>query len=182
MQCNTSRQISLTLKSMSRPFVLNWLKEHHNIGCTAQLQIRCSFSAKKCWYYSYYATKIYVVVLIRSTLMRCLYSLEAPQWGTSNEYPQHMFLWRNKRNIFQIPPPPLFAAMCWYVWGWWCVVWANWFVWCSVFRVVSLSTEFLSRPYLLNWLEEHHLLYEKIKSPVKWKNSKQYLQNYCPWY
>ena len=27
------------------------------------------------------------------------YSLEVPQWGTSNEYPQHMFLWTNKKNI-----------------------------------------------------------------------------------
>ena len=27
------------------------------------------------------------------------YSLEAPQPGTSNEYPQHMFLWRNKKTI-----------------------------------------------------------------------------------
>ena len=32
-------------------------------------------------------------VLIRSA------SLEAPQRGASNEYPQHMFLWRNKKNI-----------------------------------------------------------------------------------
>ena len=27
------------------------------------------------------------------------YSIEAPQRGTSNEYPQHMFLLRNKKNI-----------------------------------------------------------------------------------
>ena len=27
------------------------------------------------------------------------YSLEAPQQGASNEYPQHMFAWRNKKNI-----------------------------------------------------------------------------------
>ena len=34
----------------------------------------------------------------------CWYSLEAPRWGTSNEYPQHMFfLWRNQKNIFLIP-------------------------------------------------------------------------------
>ena len=30
--------------------------------------------------------------------MSCGYSLEAPHWGTSNEYP-HMFPWRNKKNI-----------------------------------------------------------------------------------
>ena len=29
----------------------------------------------------------------------CGYSLEAPQQGASNEYPQHMFSWRNKKNI-----------------------------------------------------------------------------------
>ena len=27
------------------------------------------------------------------------YSLEAPRRGGSNEYPQHMFLWRNKKDI-----------------------------------------------------------------------------------
>ena len=31
--------------------------------------------------------------------MCCGYSLEVPQRGASNEYPQHMFLWRNKKNI-----------------------------------------------------------------------------------
>ena len=28
----------------------------------------------------------------------CGYSLEAPRRGASNEYPEHMFLWRNKKN------------------------------------------------------------------------------------
>ena len=28
----------------------------------------------------------------------CGYSLESPQWGSSNEYPQSMFLSRNKKN------------------------------------------------------------------------------------
>ena len=34
----------------------------------------------------------------------CGYSLEAPWRGASNEYPQHMFSWRNKKNIMWIPP------------------------------------------------------------------------------
>ena len=34
----------------------------------------------------------------------CGYSLEAPRRGASNEYPQHMFPWRNKKNIMCIPP------------------------------------------------------------------------------
>ena len=29
----------------------------------------------------------------------CEYSLEAPQQGASNEYPQHMFSLRNKKDI-----------------------------------------------------------------------------------
>ena len=27
------------------------------------------------------------------------YLIEAPLWGASNEYPQHMFLWQSKKNI-----------------------------------------------------------------------------------
>ena len=32
----------------------------------------------------------------------CGYSSEAPWEGASNEYPQHMFLWRNKYNYPKI--------------------------------------------------------------------------------
>ena len=38
-------------------------------------------------------------------LIRSGYSLEAPHRGASNEYPQHMFLWRNKKNIVWTSPP-----------------------------------------------------------------------------
>ena len=41
----------------------------------------------------------------------CGYSLESPHWGDSNEYPQHMFLRRNKQNyplIITKYPPYLF--------------------------------------------------------------------------
>ena len=34
----------------------------------------------------------------------CGYLLEAPHRGASNEYPQHMFSSRNKKNIMWIPP------------------------------------------------------------------------------
>ena len=34
----------------------------------------------------------------------CEYSLEAPHWGSSNEYPQLMFVLRNKKVIMWIPP------------------------------------------------------------------------------
>ena len=29
----------------------------------------------------------------------CGYSLEAPRRGASNDHPQHMFSWRNKKDI-----------------------------------------------------------------------------------
>ena len=34
----------------------------------------------------------------------CGYSLEVPQRGASNEYPQHRYSLRNKKNIMWIPP------------------------------------------------------------------------------
>ena len=33
--------------------------------------------------------------------IRCEYSLELPQQGTSNEYPHHMFLWRGDSNEYR---------------------------------------------------------------------------------
>ena len=46
----------------------------------------------------------------------CGYSLEAPHRGTSKEYPQHMFLWRNKKNIkaFWLKKMP-YLVLCTYV-------------------------------------------------------------------
>ena len=32
-------------------------------------------------------------------MLYCRYSLEVPRRGASNEYPQHMFSWRNKTDI-----------------------------------------------------------------------------------
>ena len=40
------------------------------------------------------------------------YSLEARQSGTSNEYPQHMFSWRNKKNEFWILPLTSDLTLC----------------------------------------------------------------------
>ena len=36
--------------------------------------------------------------------IHCGYSLEVPQLGTSNKYPQHMFSQRNKKYIYLVPP------------------------------------------------------------------------------
>ena len=39
-----------------------------------------------------------IFLLISHENICCGYSLEVPLWGTSNEYPQHIFLWRNKKR------------------------------------------------------------------------------------
>ena len=38
------------------------------------------------------------IFFISAKNIDCEYSLELPQWGGSNEYPQSMFLSRNKKN------------------------------------------------------------------------------------
>ena len=68
------------------------------------------FSSGKCWYLSYFSMKTYVVGtsneypqhMILWRKICCGYSLEVPQRGASNEYPQRMFSWRNKKNIMWI--------------------------------------------------------------------------------
>ena len=54
-----------------------------------------------CCGYSWGASNEYPqhMFLWRNKNICCGYSLEAPHGGASNEYPQHMFLWRNKNDI-----------------------------------------------------------------------------------
>ena len=40
-----------------------------------------------------------IVFLFLDKYICCGYSLEAPRGGASNEYPQHMYSSRNKKNI-----------------------------------------------------------------------------------
>ena len=58
---------------------------------------------------TFFNPKIQKSVLFLHKNIRCGYSLEMPHWDTFNEYPQQMFSWRNKKNIYRIPtplPPP----------------------------------------------------------------------------
>ena len=67
-----------------------------------------------------------------------VYSLEVPHWGTSNEYPQHMFSWRNKKNIW-IPLLCVVMVMLLQIWrnSCWCVEW--W--WIALPSYLRLQTE-----------------------------------------
>ena len=63
------------------------------------------FLAKKCENIAKSRQKmIPVSFLFLHENLCCGYSLEAPRRGASNEYPQHKFSWRNKKNIMWIPP------------------------------------------------------------------------------
>ena len=51
----------------------------------------------------FFNPKVLIFFLFLHENICCGYSLETPRWGASNEYPQHTFSWRNKKNIYQIP-------------------------------------------------------------------------------
>ena len=53
---------------------------------------------------AFFIRKMLISFLFLNKNICCGYSLEAPRWGASNEYPQHMYLSRNKKNIMWIPP------------------------------------------------------------------------------
>ena len=48
---------------------------------------------------SFVCWTVRIVFLILHGNICCGYSLEAPCRGASNEYPQHMFSWRNIKNV-----------------------------------------------------------------------------------
>ena len=58
-------------------------------------------SDKNFWYFSYFCSK-----------HRLWHSLEPPQWGSSNEYPQSMF-WAEIRKIMYTPVNPSFTIKKW---------------------------------------------------------------------
>ena len=51
----------------------------------------------------FFNQKVAIFFLLLDENICCGYSLEAPQRGASNEYPQHMFSSRNKKTIYLIP-------------------------------------------------------------------------------
>ena len=49
-------------------------------------------------------TKIACIFLIATQKYMLSVLIKMPRQGASNEYPQHMFSWRNKKNIYLISP------------------------------------------------------------------------------
>ena len=53
---------------------------------------------------AFFIQKMLIAFLFLHKNKCCGYSLEVPHRGASNEYPQHTFSWRNKKNNMWIPP------------------------------------------------------------------------------
>ena len=85
-------------------FLTLWLK-FYLLGCYLFLPARksgriCQTIALKTPFFN---QKVLIFFLFLHKNICCGYSSEVPWRGTSNEYPQHMFLWRNKKNIYWVP-------------------------------------------------------------------------------
>ena len=66
-----------------------------------ELNLGCCIATDKALFF---IQKLLISFLFLNENICCEYSLEAPHRGASNEYPQHMFSLRNKKNIMWIPP------------------------------------------------------------------------------
>ena len=51
----------------------------------------------------FFSQKVCIFFLFLNKNICCGYSLEAPQQGASNKYPQHKYLSRNKKTVNLIP-------------------------------------------------------------------------------
>ena len=91
---------------ISTPFPLMRLIWGH--GYLIYLKYSDSIALDKMLFFS--NSKLLIFFLFLHKNICCGYSLEAPRWGASNEYHnicfhpeiKHMFLWRNKKNIYLI--------------------------------------------------------------------------------
>ena len=81
---NTSIHREKTSKTIANSL---WKHAYSNILKILPQKKKWKFSGEKFWYFSFLFKDI-----------DCWYSLELPHWGSSNEYPQSMFLSRNKKN------------------------------------------------------------------------------------
>ena len=61
------------------------------------------FSSKIIALRRFFSIQVLIFFLFLHKNISCRYSLEAPCPGASNEYPQHMFSWRNKKTSNLIP-------------------------------------------------------------------------------
>ena len=78
-----------SLSSLS--YLMNSLARPVELPCQTCPTCPISLRTSKKWY-------IFFLFSRRKHIIYCGYSLEVPRWGTSNEYPQHMFSSRNKKK------------------------------------------------------------------------------------
>ena len=88
----------------SLPYIQQYFRTHQKVVQWTISNLRTSMvSNRSNRYGSFFIWKMLISFLFLHENICCGYSLEAPRRGASNEYPQHMFLRRNKKNIMWIP-------------------------------------------------------------------------------
>ena len=91
-----------------KPWMFNslWLNcRKCSITKTRLFNYKENFTSKKTVYFQ---IKNYDIFHISVQNIDCRYSLEPPHWGGSNEYPQSMFLSRNKKNNVLLCKPQFY--------------------------------------------------------------------------
>ena len=98
-----------------------WTKQIQCICLTFPMVLQISYKVLNlCWMNECQSSRIsvkkywYFFLFFHENIC-CGYSWKVPQWGTSHEYPQHMFLWRSKKNILWIPSLITGVVECQYV-------------------------------------------------------------------
>ena len=78
------------------------ISSEYSITITCLFKYTENFTTKK-WTFSDKKILTFFILLLKN--IDCVYSLEPPQWGGSNKYPQSMFLSRNKKkNVYPCTP------------------------------------------------------------------------------
>ena len=63
------------------------------------------------WHRFFVNPKALIFFLFPHENVYCGYSSEAPHWGVSDDYPQYVFSWRNKKNIY-VDIPLIYSYAC----------------------------------------------------------------------
>ena len=95
----TCYKFLLSILSIEHIFVIEFCW-YCNTWNKDMLSKQCRHRSNSSWYdiFFFYSKNINIFLFLHENIC-CRYSLEVPQWGTSNEYLQYMFSWRNSEAL-----------------------------------------------------------------------------------
>lgn len=113
-------------------------------------------------------TKLFCLVLHKNTI--CGYSLEAPHWGASNEYPQTMSLWRNDKNshsiIIEFPLQFGYWTLIGMTWNnelkWWCNIYIMWQSCDNTINYQQININCKASQKILDFIHFHTLCFKHM--------------------